>query len=164
MDSKHVPIFVINLDGFTDRLERISRRLNGLGLDFERIPAVNGGSLSPEEKQKIGSGRSRPLSDSEIAHYMSHLKALRMVADRELPRAIILEDDAVFDDDFALWASSECPLPADAEILKFEDSDARDTIKIPISTYAKPTGGAAAYLITQEGARKALKELDVTSA
>ena len=78
MDSKHVPIFVINLNGFTDRLERISRRLNRLGLDFERIPAVNGRSLSREEKQKISSGRSRPsLSDSEIAHYMSHLKALR---------------------------------------------------------------------------------------
>ena len=173
MDSKHVPIFVINLNGFTDRLERISRRLNGLGLNFERIPAVNGRSLSREEKQKIGSGRSRlPLSDSEIAHYMSHLKALRIVADRGLPRAMILEDDAVFDDDFALWASSECPLPADVEILKFEGSGARDTIKIPISTYAnrtiqfsyKPTGGAAAYLITLEGARKALKELDVTSA
>ena len=119
MNSKHVPIFVINLNGFTDRLERISRRLNGLGLDFERIPAVNGRSLSREEKRKISSGRSRPpLSDSEIAHHMSHLKALRLVADRELPRAIILEDDALFDDDFALWASNECPLPADVEHLE----------------------------------------------
>ena len=104
--------------------------MNGLGLSFERIPAVNGRTLSREEKQKIGPGQSwLPLSDSEIAHYMSHLKALRMVVERELPRAIILEDDAVFDDDFALWASSECPLPADVEILKFEGSGARDTIK-----------------------------------
>lgn len=103
---------------------------------------------------------------------MSHLKALRMLVDRELPRAIILEDDAVFDDDFALWASSECPLPADADILKFEGFGANNTIKIPISTYAnrtlqfsyKPTAGAAAYLITLDGARKALKKLDVTRA
>ncbi len=173
MDSKHVPIFVINLNGFTDRLERISRRLNGLGLSFERIPAIDGRALSREENRTISSGQSRlALSDSETAHYLSHLKALRLVADRELPRAIILEDDAVFDDDFALWASSECPLPADVEILKFEGSGARDTIKIPISTYAnrtiqfsyKPADGAAAYLITMEGARKALKELDVTKA
>jgi glycosyl transferase family 25 len=173
MDSKHVPIFVINLNGHTDRLERISRRLNALGLSFERIPAINGQTLSREEKQKICLERScLPLSDCEIAHYMSHLKALRIVVDRELPRAIILEDDAVFDDDFALWASSECPLPAEVEILKFEGSGARDTIKIPISTYAnrtiqfsyKPAGGAAAYLITFEAARKALKELDVASA
>jgi glycosyl transferase family 25 len=87
MDSKHVPIFVINLNGFTDRLERISRRLNGLGLSFERIPAVNGRTLSREDKQKISPERSwLPLSDCEIACYMSHLKALRMVVDRELPR------------------------------------------------------------------------------
>lgn len=173
MDTKHIPIFVINLNGFTDRLERISRRLNGLGLDFERIPAVNGRSLSREEKRKIGSGRSSvSLSNSEIAHYMSHLKALRIVADRGLPRAIILEDDAVFDDDFALWASSECSLAANVDILKFEGSCARDTIKTPVSTYEtktiqfsnKPTGGAAAYLITLEGAKKALMEQDVTSA
>ena len=172
-EFQHVPIFVINLNGFTDRLERISRRLNGLGLSFERIPAVNGRTLSRGGKAK---GQSRAIlaasQQLEIACYMSHLKALRIVVDCELPRAIILEDDAVFDDDFALWASSECPLPADVEILKFEGSGARHTIKIPISTYAnttiqfsdKPAGGAAAYLVTLEGARKAFRELDVTNA
>jgi glycosyl transferase family 25 len=103
---------------------------------------------------------------------MSHRKAIRFVAERELPRAIILEDDAVFDDDFALWASTECPLPADADILKFEGFGANNRIKIPISTYAnrtlqfsyKPTAGAAAYLITLDGARKALKKLDIMRA
>ena len=105
--------------------------MNGLGLSFERIPAVNGRTLSPGGKAK---GQSRAILAAsqrlEIACYMSHLKALRIVVDCELPRAIILEDDAVFDDDFALWASSECPLPADVEILKFEGSGARHTIKI----------------------------------
>ena len=171
MDSKHVPIFVINLNGYTDRLERISRRLNGLGLDFERIPAINGRSLSRQEKHKISPVRSwLTLSDSEIARYMSHLKALRIVADRGLPRAIILEDDAAFDEDFAVWASGECPLPSELDILKLEGFGAPNTIKIPISTYAdrtiqfsfKPTGGAAAYMITLDGARKALKAMDVT--
>ncbi len=170
MDSKRVPIFVINLNGHTDRLERISRRLNALGLDFERIPAVNGRTLSREEKQKISPKRSwLPLSDPEIARYMSHLKALRAVADRGLPRTIILEDDATFDEDFAVWASSDCSLPSELDILKLEGFGTPSTIRIPISTYAdraiqfsyKPTDGAAAYLITLDGARKALKALDV---
>jgi glycosyl transferase family 25 len=170
MDFKHVPIFVINLNGHTDRLERISRRLNALGLSFERIPAIDGRTLSSNEKQKICLDRSwLPLSDCEIAHYMSHQKALRIVADRRLPRALILEDDATFDDDFAAWASSECPLPSELDLLKLEGVGAPNTIKIPISTVAdraiqfsyKPAGGAAAYMITLDGARKALKALDI---
>ena len=57
-------------------------------------------------------------------------------------------------------------------ILKFEGSDPRETFQVPMSAYAnkptqfscKPAGGAAAYLITLEGAKKALMEQDVMSA
>ena len=173
MAFEQVPIFIINLDSCTERFERVATRLNGLDLNFERVSAVNGRTLSKEEKQKVSPKRSwLPLSDAEIACYMSHMKAIRLVVDRALPRAIILEDDALFDEDFPLWASSECPLPEDMDILKFEGFGAKNTIKIPISTYAnrtiqfsyKPTGGAAAYLITLDGARKALQKLDIMSA
>ncbi len=173
MISEQVPIFVINLDTCPERLERVAARLSSLGLTYERVSAVNGRELSKEEKQKVSPERSwLPLSDAEIGCYMSHLKAIRLVAERELPRAIILEDDAVFEEDFALWASRDCPLPRYTDILKLEGFGAKNTKKIPIWIYEnrtlqfsyKPTGGAAAYLITLDGARKALQKLDIMKA
>ncbi len=168
--QRQTPILVINLNGATERYQRISNRLDNLGLSYERVPAINGAILTFIEKQKLNP--KRPwilLSDSELACYMSHLKAIRLVADRQLQRAIILEDDAIFDEDFSTWANSEFPLPADLDILKLEGFGAEGTIKIPVVQYCDktvqfsytPTWGAAAYLITLDGARKALKKLEI---
>ncbi len=168
--NTQIPIFLINLDESTGRLERVSARLNKLGLSFERVPALNGGMLSRIEKQRLNPARPWILlSDSELACYASHLKAIRLVAERELQRAIILEDDAIFDEDFSIWASCDFPLPDDLDILKLEGFGASGTTKIPVLKYSgkivqfsyKPTWGAAAYLITLAGARKALKELKI---
>ncbi len=165
-----IPIFIINLDESKDRLQRISARLDELGLSFERIPAVSGGKLTCGEKQALNPHRPWILlSDSELACFASHLKAIRLVADRHLQRAIILEDDAIFDADFPAWTKSDFPLPDDLDILKLEGFGAAGTIKIPVLKHAnkairfsyRPTWGAAAYLITLAGARKALKELKI---
>jgi len=170
MAQTQVSIFIINLDESTGRFQRVSSRLEKLGLDFERVPAISSGMLTSVEKRRLNP--ERPwilLSDSELACFASHLKAIQLVADRELERAIILEDDAIFDDDFSIWAANEFPLPDDLDIIKLEGFGAEGTIKIPILVYLdkivqfsyKPTWGAAAYLITLAGARKALKELKI---
>jgi glycosyl transferase family 25 len=170
MVQSQVPILIINMDRSTDRLQQISNRLEKLELSFERVPAISGSTLTNFEKNRVNPKRSwLQLYDDDIGCYLSHLKAIRIVADRELQRAIILEDDAAFDDDFPVWARFDCPLPDDADILKLEGFGAMDTLKIPvlncnnrvIQFSYKSTGGAAAYLITLEGARKALKALDV---
>jgi len=170
MTQTQIPIFVINLDESTDRFQKISARLVELGLSFERIPAIGGGKLTSVEKQALNP--KRPwilLSDSELACFASHLKAIQLVADRHLQRAIILEDDAIFDADFPAWTKSDFPLPDDLDILKLEGFGAASTIKIPVLKHRnkvirfsyRPTWGAAAYLITLAGARKALKELKI---
>jgi glycosyl transferase family 25 len=170
MVQSQIPIFVINMDHSTDRLQQISNRLGELGLIFERIPAVGGKILTAIETQRINPKRSwLQLDDDEIGCTLSHLKVIHLVSDRELQRAIVLEDDATFDDDFPIWAHCDCPLPNDADVVKLEGFGAERTLKIPVLRHGnrtiqfsyKPTGGAAAYLITLEGARKALKALDV---
>jgi len=170
MARSQIPVFIINMDHSTDRLQQISNRLGELGLTFERVPAVSGKMLTATEKRQVNPKRSwLQLNDEDIGCYLSHLKAIRLVADRELQRAIILEDDAGFDDDFPTWAHCDCPLPKDADVLKLEGFGAKNALKIPVLSCNsrviqfsyKPTGGAAAYLITLGGARKALKALDV---
>jgi glycosyl transferase, family 25 len=168
--ATQVPIFVINMDDSPRRLETMAARLGELGLSFERLPAINGRLLSEEEKRRINPKRSWCyLQDSELGCYLSHLKAFREIAGRGIPRAIVMEDDALFEPDFSVWAQSDCPLPAGCDILKLEGFGAQNCPKIPISAYAsrtiyysyKHTGGAAAYIITLEGARKALKNLRI---
>ena len=171
MQDKQVPIFLINLDRSAARLRRMTERLEALGLTFERIPAVEGFSLTESEKETLNPPRCwrHKRSPSELACYASHLKAIRLVVSRQLPRAIILEDDAMFDDDFGVWARSDCPLPEGTDILKLEGFGALNTIKIPIAhqnnraiNFAyKSSAGAAAYLITLAGAKSALGKLNI---
>ena len=123
------------MDHSTNRLQQISNRLGELGLIFERIPAFGGKILTAIEKQRINPKRSwLQLDDDEIGCTLSHLKAIHLVSDRELQRAIVLEDDATFDDDFPIWAHCDCPLPNDADVLKLEGFGAERTLKIPISS------------------------------
>ena len=46
------PVFVINLDKSTERMAKISKRLDELEIPFERMPAVYGADLSQEEIDK----------------------------------------------------------------------------------------------------------------
>lgn len=169
MQNKQIPIFLINLDRSTARLERMTDRLKKLGLTFERIPAVDGSVLTDSEKETLDPRRfwQHERSPCEIACYASHLRAIRRIVDQQLPRAIILEDDAMFDDDFDVWARSDCPIPEETDILKLEGFGALNPTRIPIANYKnrainfayKSTGGAAAYLVTLPGAIKVLERL-----
>ena len=46
MGMKKFKIFVINLNESTERLERLKSEFERIGLDFERLPAVDGRALS----------------------------------------------------------------------------------------------------------------------
>ena len=168
MAEKQIPIFVINLDRSPERLRLISERLAQLNLSFERVVAVDGQKIDSTTRDSINPKRIwHHYRDCEVACYLSHLKALGIIASRQIPRAIILEDDAVFDSDFALWADPACPLPDGVELLKLEGSRAHNAYKIPIAQCAnrtiqfsyKPSGGAIAYSVTLGAAKQMLKKL-----
>ena len=99
-------VFVINLDRAQERLEAISSRLNALGVAFERVPAVDGASLSQDEilknydvmSNKIYMGCD--LSPVEIGCYLSHKFVWELVVNKDLPHAVVLEDDAVLTNKF----------------------------------------------------------------
>jgi GR25 family glycosyltransferase involved in LPS biosynthesis len=73
-------VVVINLDKRTDRLEKISKQLDELGIVFERFSAIDGTGKDP-----ITAGT------------MSHQKVLEANPETKM---LILEDDALFVDDF----------------------------------------------------------------
>lgn len=96
-----LPFFLlITLPG-SPRRENAIKRLNHLGLDFGIIDAVPANS---EEVERVRDGWTDPheykVMNTEIACLISHLKALRYIREYKLEEAIILEDDAVFRNNF----------------------------------------------------------------
>jgi len=90
-------IFVINLDRSVARLENATRQLHGAGLEFERIPAIDGRMLPEAELSRLCPDNSRhffaPLTPGEVGCWLSHARALRTMVDRGLPHCVVFEDD-----------------------------------------------------------------------
>jgi glycosyl transferase family 25 len=91
-------IYVINLDRDTERLASIRANLGGLGLGFERLPAVIGKEVPGWEKlvdMPAYAWRNRMDTPraGEVGCYLSHLKAMETFLRTEAPWCVILEDD-----------------------------------------------------------------------
>ena len=91
-------ILVVNLDRDTARMETVARSLSGLGLAFERVPAVLGKELADPGSYVDTKGypchnHADSPRPGEIGCYLSHIKAMRRLLETDSPCALILEDD-----------------------------------------------------------------------
>ena len=96
-------LYVINLDRSADRWQRISQHLDGLGLDAQRVSAVDASQLSSIELSDHYNEHLNKstffigLKPAEIGCFLSHRKVLQRFIDHsDKPYAIILEDDVEF--------------------------------------------------------------------
>lgn len=102
--SPDCPIFVISL-AETPRRSECWRILNGLGLDFSFVDAVDGRCLNATQRACVYDGdrnRSqfkRALSAPEIGCYLSHLSVWERIATAAPQAALVLEDDFAVDGD-----------------------------------------------------------------
>lgn len=102
-------IFVINLEKDKERYAQIADSLNKFKLNFERVDAVYGASINREEDPTIFTDKEcvvkhnclsstkliGNLTDGELGCALSHLKVYKEIVDRNLPGAIVLEDDFI---------------------------------------------------------------------
>jgi glycosyl transferase family 25 len=161
---------VINLDKSPQRMSRISARLSELDMPFERISAVYGATLSTAElkasySQSLNAKNyRRPLNNAEIGCYMSHLKAWQTIVDRELPCALVVEDDLVIDKELKEFVDKLSASTDDWDMVKFycRKSNPKITSQIPIGRnhnlcrFNKIPIGNLAQLITLDAAKKLL--------
>jgi glycosyl transferase family 25 len=90
---------VINLDKDTRRLTHMAGQLNNSCFQWERIPATDQATVAAlrhKSEWRFFSGR---CSDSEIACAISHSTAWGRALEKDLPFALILEDDVIFSND-----------------------------------------------------------------
>lgn len=175
-------ILIINLEKDINRKEEITKLINQKlgGFYFSFIKAIDGKKLQESEiKANIDQEKrkklfKRELSLGEIGCLMSHKKAYEALLKSDANAALILEDDAFFDDRLKEFLSHLDELPSDLELLLlghqrqvYEDGF---RIESPYSRrFAKQIGkgilrrlvgngnGGYGYLLTKKGAKKMLK-------
>lgn len=101
-----IPVYVISLKSAIARRTAISRQLDSLGVAYEIKDAVDGASLDlsqlplPLDDQEFSRKNGKRLVKGEIGCYLSHYNLWRSIVTQDIPYAVILEDDAVLEDDF----------------------------------------------------------------
>ena len=92
--------WVINLDRATDRMGRIAAQLQRLGLDFERLPAVDARAFTAEQSAQLDAPAYRrkhgmePLP-GELGCYLSHVEVMRRMLVSRAEFGLVLEDDVL---------------------------------------------------------------------
>lgn len=164
-------IFVINLQRAPHRWRAVSQRLNALGLQYQRIDAVDGRQLSQQQLQQlIDHERARkdyhsPLSASEVGCYLSHLKAWQAIIEHDLDFAIVLEDDVVFSDNFAIVPPCIASIAEPWDVIKLAAPHKQQRTQVLGEfssfrwvSYRKPPLGACAQAVSKQGATKMLAQ------
>ncbi len=97
-----VACYLINLDRSPQRLADMLPRLEELGVAFERVPGVDGMTLSEGEfaAQTRENRYYKPLRRGEVGCQLSHLKTLQSFLASDARYALVLEDDALFQPGF----------------------------------------------------------------
>lgn len=159
---------VISLPDAAARREMQTRQMARLGIGFVFLDAVAPAAIAPGEMTLRRHGWARPLRETEVACLLSHRRAWQAVAAGTAPR-LIVEDDAVLADGAkALVATLSATVRADYVTLETFTRPkllSRRPRPVPGGPYSLSRlyhdhGGAAAYLLWPQGARKLLRFTD----
>jgi glycosyl transferase, family 25 len=153
-------VLIINKDLDSERWHFQQAQCRRLGLSFERVPAVHFESLLPDRNDKFWLTWERHLMDAEKSAFCSHRNAWQKVLEVGA-NTLILEDDAVLSNHVSSF------------LRKFEDDNSFDHITLETRGRLKLVGkriksgicrlyldrcGAAAYILSPEGASKLLDQ------
>ncbi|MDR3450297.1 MAG: glycosyltransferase family 25 protein [Alphaproteobacteria bacterium] len=157
--------YVINLARDTGRLNHMSARFHELGLDFERVDAVDARLMSAE--QIVAFRESRPLhglwTPGQVGCFLSHFGVWRKIATGTEPYAAVFEDDMHFSPSLKEVFADESWLPPDFDLVRLENSTNRLLLgRRPVVSVAgralyrlsSTSWCAGAYIMSRDAARR----------
>jgi glycosyl transferase family 25 len=164
------PVFVINLDKSKKRMARIAEQLNHLDIPFERVSGVYGAGLTQKQLEiaydpELNSKTyRRQLPCGEIGCYMSHIKAWKIIVERKLNCALILEDDIAIDEELKIFAKRLAASTESFDIVKFYCAKKNPRVidsepigpNLRLCRFRKVLSGNQGQLISYDGAKKLL--------
>ena len=165
-EFRQLPVYCISLADKTQRRDMIARQVEVLGLArFQFVDAVNAKEI--DIAALIDDGvydeaaavryHGRPLRPEEVACSLSHGKAYERILAEQHPRALVIEDDALFVphriDQLRL-----SDLPQDFEIVFLNSFRTQEPPEGPVegNIYRDTSydGSTAAYILTRAAAEK----------
>ncbi len=172
--KNQAPIFLINLDRSVERLNECEKHFKSANLTYERIPAVYGADLTPDEisqhfsKEVNKNTYYRELTPGEIGCFYSHRKAWQKIVDEEIPYAIILEDDFSVIGDVAQAFETLNKMPFDWDYIKlagYKTYQRKLAYSQPfngmeLTVFQKPMTGACGQAVSLKGAKQLLRSTE----
>ncbi|WP_269931083.1 glycosyltransferase family 25 protein [Aminobacter sp. HY435] len=168
---KPAPVYALNLDRSADRFASIVESAAEFGIEVTRVPAVDGRKLTKRQEaiidvrhfERVCGKRALP---TEVGCYLSHLKALELIAEGDQDFGVIVEDDIRFTQDFPAfvndlgrvrgWDMVKLTYHRTSGYMKYLEMDQKRSIGRCLHG---PIGSGAAYAVTREAARKFLQSL-----
>lgn len=159
--------FIIHLDRAESRKANVAELIASLPVPGEILPAVDGISAPAEEMARYAPGAPLaprypfPLKPSEVACFLSHRRAWREIVVRDLPAALIVEDDVALDPE--LFPSAfEVAREAEEAYVRLPQKQREDGPTLAEAGGARlfrPVGaghGTQAQIVTREAAARLL--------
>ena len=168
--------FVINLDDSKDRFDVISKRLDKLGISYERMSAVNGRALTEEEVESLTYPHdhfetkvrfTRMLTRGEIGCFLSHRKCWQRLLVSDEKFAAVMEDDIEISPHAQEFLTADRWIPENVDLIQMgggnrvvnarvmsEELKINDCFKLYRPT--TPALGTLCYIISKRAARAAL--------
>lgn len=163
--ERRLPVFYVNLASRPDRRAFMEDQFARLGIEAERFEAVRSDEV-PDDivRERPGSPRVRPLAPGDLACGLSHQGIWRLMVDRGLPAALILEDDALMSPALLDFLDPDLLHHYGCDLLKLETR--RDNVllgpprgKVGSATLQELQSshrGGAAYIISRDAAARSL--------
>jgi glycosyl transferase, family 25 len=166
-----IKVWVINLKSRPDRLQRISEQLNSMNIEWSCVEAVDGKNCEKTILDiSTNLGELGGLSEGVRGCSASHYKFWKKFISSGEEFGIVLEDDVKLSNEFKCLICDLSWIPKNANIIKLEKFTANRPSKLllghPITMALNDTreirlmysrhGGTGAYLISKNGAKKAI--------
>ena len=157
-------IYLINLERAKDRLAAMRRKLDELGLSFERIEATDGRAMSTEEK--IAFAKLRPRANGwlpgAIGCFRSHYQVWTAIAEGKEDFGVVFEDDVHISAALPTLLNGVGTYLNQFDIVRLEATKHRvwlnterkmSVAQTKLIEVRSETWGAAAYVLSREAAR-----------
>ena len=120
-ENPQLPVFYINLDSRQDRRAFMEEQFGRLSMAAERFPAVTMDEVPPELVARHADPRHLwPVSNGDLACGLSHQAIWRMMVERGLQAALVLEDDAILSDRVRDFLDDDILARTKCDVLKLE--------------------------------------------
>jgi len=133
-------IYVINLDVRQDRLAFISKQLQELDLEFERISGVNGKEVYKTStlfsKKRFFLENQQHCVAGEVGCAQSHINIWESIVTNDIDYAVVLEDDVYLSPDIKSFLASKSVF-SEFDYLKIDDCHLHKGVKVSQGTSLK---------------------------